>query len=238
MIELYQFPRAWSLPSASPYCVKASVYMQLAGVPFKTISLMSANKAPNKKLPYIKDNETIIADSSCIIEYLVKTYQADLNSHLDERQRAQSLAIQSLIEDRLYYYLIYARWIDDDSNHVMRKVFKRALPPIVHQLVFYLAQKNAKKQVWYQGIGRHSKEQIYAFAKKTIAALSQLLGNNQYFLGGEVSTVDAIAYAFLGSLLKSPVDHPIKKAISEDNTLVAYCDRIATLIEKRVNNGE
>lgn len=238
MITVYQFPRAWSCSSASPYCVKVTAFMQLTGIPFKVVSLMSSNKAPYKKLPYITDGELTIADSNVIINYLMQTYQVSLDSHLNEQQAAQALAIQSMIEDKLYYILVYARWIDEDTNKLMKRAFKRGLPPLIDKIAFYLAQRSAKNQVYFQGIGRHPKTQIYAFGKKILQALLTLLGDKPYLLGEKLATVDISAYAFLSALIRTPIDHPLRHWLLEQQAILDYCERVEKDIKQAANKSE
>jgi glutathione S-transferase len=71
MIKLYKFGSIGDVCDASPFCVKVEAYLRLADLPYETLSgAQYLRKAPKGKLPFIEDNDNIIADSSFILKYL------------------------------------------------------------------------------------------------------------------------------------------------------------------------
>jgi hypothetical protein len=58
-------------------------------------------KAPKRKLPYIDDGGTIVADTSFIIDHLKARYGDPLDAALPPLERAQATAFQRLIEENL-----------------------------------------------------------------------------------------------------------------------------------------
>jgi len=65
MITLYGFGPAFGLPDPSPFVTKAEVLLKMAGLEFRT-DANGFRKAPKRKLPYIDDGGTIVADSTFI----------------------------------------------------------------------------------------------------------------------------------------------------------------------------
>ena len=63
MITLYTFGPAFGLPDPSPFVTKAEVLLKMAGLPYR-MDTKGFRKAPKGKLPYIRDGEDIIADST------------------------------------------------------------------------------------------------------------------------------------------------------------------------------
>src|SRR5690242_7504970 len=63
MITLYIFGPAFGLPDASPFVTKAELLLKFAKIPYCT-KTGGLRKAPRGKLPYIRDGETVIADST------------------------------------------------------------------------------------------------------------------------------------------------------------------------------
>jgi glutathione S-transferase len=70
MIELYQF-------SFSHYCEKARWALDYKGITYSTINLLPglhfrrlAKFAPKSSVPVLRDGETVVQDSSAIIDYL------------------------------------------------------------------------------------------------------------------------------------------------------------------------
>ncbi len=54
-----------------PFASRSEAYLRLADLPYETLSgAQYLRKAPKGKLPFIEDNDNIIADSSFILKYL------------------------------------------------------------------------------------------------------------------------------------------------------------------------
>ncbi len=70
IITLYEFPRIWGLPNASPFCLKLETYLRLAKIPYETKFVMNPKKAPKAKLPAIKIEDKKLGDSELIIDFL------------------------------------------------------------------------------------------------------------------------------------------------------------------------
>jgi glutathione S-transferase len=225
-ITLYQFPRAFGLPSASPYCMKVETYLRMAGIAYASRYGMYQLRAPKKKLPYIDDDGRIVADSHFIIDYLKSTYGDRLDAALTPVQRARGTAILRLIEDSLYWVLLYARWIDPAGWPLTRQAFFGALPAPLVWFVPLLARRSLAQQLHAQGTGRHHADEIYGIGGADLAALSLLLGDEPYFLGAEPTSVDAAAYAFLANILDVPLDLPLRQAARAHANLPAYCARM------------
>lgn len=95
-IRLHQFAPAFGLPNASPFCMKVETYLRMAGLPWEAVNDGDVLKAPKKKLPYIKDGDRVVADSSFIIDPLKATRGDALDDWLDASQRGVALAFQRL----------------------------------------------------------------------------------------------------------------------------------------------
>ncbi|MGC3250889.1 glutathione S-transferase family protein, partial [Pseudomonas aeruginosa] len=51
MISLFQFPAAFNVPNASPYCLKLETRLRLAGLEYQVKVVSDPRKAPKGKLP-------------------------------------------------------------------------------------------------------------------------------------------------------------------------------------------
>lgn len=221
MIELYQFRPKFGVPNLSAFCLKLETWLKMSGLEYKSIYQDDPRTAPLGKLPYIKDKNKTLSDSSLIIEYLTKAYSVQMDAHLDDEQKAIAHACQVMIEERLYWAVVYHRWIGDCWPVLKQSVFS-VLPPVIRQLVPILIQKQVKRDLHGQGIGRHSVEQINAFAAKDIEALSVLLADKPYLLGDKLSSIDAVMYAMLCEILQSELETPLHAMAEQYPNLVAY----------------
>ena len=70
MIRLHQFPPAFGLPNASPFCMKLEAWLRMAGLPYEAVNDGDVLRAPRGKLPWIEDGPAKVSDSHFAIEHL------------------------------------------------------------------------------------------------------------------------------------------------------------------------
>jgi glutathione S-transferase len=229
MITIFQFPRFWGLPNISPFCLKLETYLRLAKIPYKVVSTRNMGKAPKGKLPYIIDGDVTLSDSSLVIDYLKKKFGDPLDAHLTDRQKAQGLAIQRLCEEHLYWTITYSRWVDPNSIKLMKETILAKAPALIRPLILSLARSRVRKQLYQQGMGRHTPDEIYALGISDLDALANLLSSQLFLFGGEPTTYDVIVFAFLANIVFSPVNSPLKSRAILHPEFAAYCERIQQL---------
>lgn len=228
MIKLYQFDPAFGLPNASPFCMKLENYLRMAELPFEipTAGVREFRRAPKGKLPYIEDDGKVIADSTLIIDYLKATYGDKLDDWLDSEQKAVALAFQRLMEENVYWAVLYTRWVEPEGWAKTRVAFFDKLPPPLKWFVPALARRALVKELHGHGMGRHCGDEIHAIGKRDITALADFLADKPYFMGNEPCSLDATAYAFLANLLWPPVESVLKQHAQRYPQLEAYCRRM------------
>lgn len=226
MLKLYGFGPAFGLPDASPYVVKVDAYLRFAKVDYKFLfGLEHLRNAPKKKLPYIDDNGELIGDSEFILEYL-KTKGADLDYWLTPEQAAVAHLVTKSLDENLYWCLIQSRWVDDDTWVHLKKQFFENQPFPLKQLLPGIIRKGQLKSIQKQGHGRHSSEEILHIANKTFASMEALLGDKQWFMGDQPSSLDAGAYGHLACFINATLDNPFNEAARQYIGLKDYCERI------------
>ena len=226
MITLYQFPPAWGLPNASPFCMKVETYLRMCNLPYTTVNVLNPAKGPKGKLPYITDGSNIVADSGLILDYLKKIYGDALDARLGSIERAQALAWQRLLEEHLYWCAVYDRWAVNENWALTKPAFFGALPPAVRDLVAALARRGQLRALRGHGVGRHTSGEIYALGCADLTALSDFLADKPFFLGAEPTALDATAYAFLANLLWVPIDSPLTRHARSFANFIAYVKRM------------
>ncbi len=228
MIKLFQFEPAFGLPNASPFCMKLETYLRMAGLPFEipTPTLRHLQNAPKGKMPYVEDQGRIVADSTFIIDYLKTTYGDPLDGWLDASQKAVALAFQRLIEENLYWAVVYTRWVEPQGWELTRAGFFSKLSPPLKWVLPTLARRGIIRELHGQGMGRHSREEIMAIGRRDITALADFLSDKPCFMGEQPSALDASAYAFLANLLWVPVESELKRHAMQYPQLDAYCQRM------------
>lgn len=226
MIKLYQYKPRWGVPNASPFCMKLETYLRMAELPYEVTYDDDPRKAPKGKLPYIEDDGKVIADSGLIIEYLKEKYGDKTDHALSDEQKANSLAIQRLIEENLYWVNTYSRWIDPENWETVKKGFFSSMPALHRLFVPGLLRKNVLKQLEGHGLGKHTKDEIYQIGKRDLTALSALLGEKPFFMGEAPTGIDAVAFGSFANTLIDVVNSPLKEHLLTLKNLTDFCDRM------------
>jgi glutathione S-transferase len=227
-IVLHQFSRSFGLPNASPFCMKLETYLRMAEIPHELAFEETLDKAPKKKMPYIEDEGQKIGDSNLVIEYLQKKYGDRTDAHLSAADRAVSLAMRRMIDENLYWALVYSRWVDEKNWPITRSVYFGELPPVVKQILPGVLRKGTIKSMTGHGMGKHTEAEIYEIGCRDIQALSDFLGDREFFFGDRPTILDATAYATIANLIKVPMDSPLRTKATGLANLVSFNDRITS----------
>jgi glutathione S-transferase len=225
-IVLHQFAPSFGLPNASPFCMKLETYLRMAEIPYETVSDQMLDKAPKKKMPYIEDGGQAIGDSNLIIEYLRKKYGDRTDAHLSPSDQGISLAMRRLIDENLYWCVVYSRWIDERNWPTIRETYFQDLPPIIKQIIPGVVRKSTIKSLFGHGMGRHSLQEVYEIGCRDIQALADFLGDKKFFLGDQPTILDATAYGTIANLVKVPLESPLRTKTLSLGNLVSYSDRM------------
>jgi glutathione S-transferase len=210
--------------------MKVEVYLKLAKLPYKT-RIGNVRKAPKGKLPFIVDDDgTVIADSSAILAHLEKKHGEPLDKGLSSDEKARAHVLKRTLEESLYFVVVWARWAEDEGFEVVRGAFK-GIPAPLRWVLVPAIRKNVVGITKAQGIGRHSREEIYAFGKEDIDAIATLLGKNDFLLGDKLTTVDVSAYSFLAGFLRVPGPDPLRAAVKANPNLEPYVERVAAKVQ-------
>ncbi len=228
MIELHQFPAAFDLPNASPFCMKIETFLRMHDIDYKTVDVEDPRKAPKGKCPYIVDTSdganTTVADSSEVISYLMQTRNIDDGLSPDAEARGHLL--QRTMEEHLYFCSMYERWMEPDNWKVVKDVFFSGMPAPMTAVFSKIVHSKTKRDLAGHGIGRHDGAEIYRRAGQDLAAISQSLGDNAYLLGDSPSRFDATGLAFMAGLLRVPLRSTIGDEARRHPNLLSYCDRL------------
>lgn len=226
MIELHQFPPAFGLPNGSPFCLKMETYLRMAGLPYTCVYEYKPFSAPKGKMPYIVDGKKRIGDSGLIIDHLKRTYGDPLDQDMSEAQAGTALALVRMLEEHFYWCAVYHRWIVPENFEIFRRAMFRNYPFPFRQIGPRVFRRVAVKQLYRQGIGRHSHDEIYDLGWWDLVAASRLLGHQPYFGGEKPRSVDAACYGFLANVLWDPVPGPFRDEMERLPNLMGFCERM------------
>jgi glutathione S-transferase len=224
-IKLFQFPRRFAIPNLSPFCCKLETWLRIAGVPYEVVDTPDPRKGPKGKLPFIEDSGVRIADTSIIVDHLVKTRGVDPDARLDASQRAIALLVQRTLEEHYAFVLAYTHLVRDEGLRHTRDRFD-SVPAIVRPLVARAVREQFKKLLWQQGILRHSHEEIVESALRDWRAVLTVMSDGPFFFGDEPTSVDAIVFGTLATSVLTPIETPIRDFLRSQPACVAYAERM------------
>lgn len=226
MITLYQFISYPGLPNFSPFCMKVENYLRMTGIEHKT-ALGDVRRAPKRKLPYIDDGGTLVADSGAIFDHLKRKFGDPLDDGLTDAQRGRSHLLRRTFEESLYFPLVYSRWIPEESWKSVRAQLGPMIPVLLRSFLPEVIRKGVRKQLYLQGTARHSPDEVYALGGADLDAIALTLGDHPFFGGEKPRSIDAIAYAFLGNVLFEGFPKtPLAERARAKANLVAYAERM------------
>ena len=122
------------------------------------------------KSPWITFNKKDIADSQISLEFILQQMpEKDISAHLTPEQKAVARGFRAVLEDHLYFCILVDRWILGDRDFLINELFGRLpFPSFLTKIGMGLIGSQMKKQAIGQGMGRHSKEEVYDMAEKDV----------------------------------------------------------------------
>lgn len=222
-VTLVQFPPIWGR-NVSPFCLKLEAWLKLASIPYETRSTLALHKAPKGKLPYVLDGGTPLGDSSLIIQHLKRTRGIDPDEGLNGREQADAVALQRLIENHLYFVIVYGRWIDPEGFAAVGEGFFAGLPLPVRPAARAMTRSKIRRMLHYQGLGRHKAAEVYDMGRQDLRALADYLDDKPFFLGDRLTSIDAVAFGFLANILLVPVENELKRMTQDYPNLLAWVE--------------
>lgn len=226
MVELYQFPGSWTLPSISPFCLKAETWLRMAGIPYEN-KPWSPLGAPTGKAPYVVHDGRTIGDSTVIARELSRAQGVTLDDGMTDADRQVATLVQRTLEEHTYWVEVYIRWVDPAGWAIYRPILARSLPlgPL-SPLMASFARRGMVRQTRAQGLARHPADEVYARGIADLEAVAGVLGDRPFLLGERPRTVDATVYAFVAQCRQPDWNNPFHRYCRDHPKLTAYVERM------------
>ncbi|KAI1080033.1 putative glutathione S-transferase [Whalleya microplaca] len=229
----------------SPYVIKLELRLRFTGVRYST-DAGSPRTAPKGKIPYIEcrdlfsssaiEQRTQLSDSALIGKTLTEWgVLPDLNGALAPPERTHDMALRALLEDKLYFYHTWERWIQ--NYYTMRDKVLWSIPYPVRIIVGLLIYRSTTATLHGQGTGRFTGDEIAAFRREIWESLNALLGASRaksrsggepfWVLGGEQPTeADTTLFGFVVSALICNAGPDSQKVVRDFPIILDYASRI------------
>jgi glutathione S-transferase len=225
MLELQVFGPAFDLPDPSSFAMKADMLMKLSGLDY-TAERGDVQKAPKGKFPVLIDGERTIPDSTFIRFHLEEKHGINFDNGLSPRERGIAWAVEKMLEDSLYWAVLYERWMIDENFERGPRKFFDAVPAPVRVFLAPFVRRQLKRNLWGHGMGRHSRADIVKLARHMLQSLSDIMGDNKYLMGNKPCGADATVFGFVAGALCPLFDSEVLLAAQSHANLVAYSERM------------
>jgi glutathione S-transferase len=229
-LTAYHLPGAWGLASVSPFCLKLDSFLKLAKIPHHSVTATTPFGGPLGKAPWIEHEGRKLGDSSFIIAYLIERFSTDPDAALSPAQRGQAVAIQRLIEENLYWAMVYDRWVRPENWPILKGSVLGGIPAPLRAVAAPIARRGVRKQLNAHGLGLHSEANIAAIARRDIDALAAMLGEQPWYFGEAPTLTDATVFSLLANIHYPAFNSPMKEMIAAHPNLVAFIDRFRARI--------
>ncbi|XP_064594319.1 LOW QUALITY PROTEIN: failed axon connections homolog [Liolophura sinensis] len=221
LVVLYQIGRGPHAPSPSPFPVKLETFLRMAKIPY--MNDHSAKFSSKGKTPWIEYRGVKIEDSQLAIDYLSRELGIDVNAKLKPEERATARAFQKMTEENLYWSMCAVTFSEDLDP------LRSVLPYTGFQTVagHKTLQRTIRKEMWGHGIGRHSPQDIWTIGKADITALSDFLGDKEFFMGDHPTEVDCTVFGMVSQMIWHMPGSPHEIFVKEKcPNLVSFCGRM------------
>ena len=224
-IILFGLGTGYGLPDKSPFVQKAETQLKMAGLAYEKRN-GSRDEAPKGKLPYIEDAGTRIGDSTLIRAHLEQRDGFDLDAGLSAPQRAQAWTLERLLEDHLYWALVYYRWMDLDNFAKGPAHNVDHAPEALRPQLRTDMQARVADTLRMHGLGRHTPDEILTLGRRSLDTVAAWLDDRDYLFTDHPTATDATASAILAGLLTPFFDSPLRSAAERHANVVAYVGRM------------
>jgi glutathione S-transferase len=225
-LVLHVIPPAWGLPSIGPFCLKVEAHLRMVEVPYRSVVDATPFKGPKGKLPWIEHEGQRIGDSGFIVDYVTRRFGRDPDAALSAGARAVAAAFRRLLEENLYWTMVYDRWLVDANWPITKETVLGLIPAPARLLVAPVARRGVRRQLAGHGIGLHSRDEIHAIGCRDIGALADFLGEKPFLMGDAPTSIDAVAYGLLANIAWAPVASPVQDAIAQRPNLGTHLERM------------
>jgi glutathione S-transferase len=224
-LTVYHLSGLWGLKSVSPFCLKVDAFLRMTGTPHASVTAATPFGGPKRKAPWIEHEGRTLGDSSFIIAYLIDRFGIDPDVGLSADQRGRAVAIQRLVEENLYWAMVFDRWVRTENWPVLKQSVPGQIPSVVRTVIAPIARRGVKRQLQGHGIGLHSPEEIEAIARRDLEALAGMLGERDWFFGDSPTLVDATVFSLLANIRYVAFASPMKAMIEGHGNLAHHTDR-------------
>jgi glutathione S-transferase len=181
-------------------------------------------------VPYIRlgdpDTGEEMPDSNVVIAHILQQGLAHSETALTSKQRATAHMLIRMLEEHTSQLGFYYRYGLHMKEFLEALDIHERFPPGFADRWGKFQPETTKTKTKYRGLTRHSDDELWGFSNDDIQAISDYLGDKQYFFGDRPSLADCAVFGHLSQFLWIPIDFPQKQYMKEKcPNIVDFMDR-------------
>lgn len=229
MLTLLTYPSGFNKFSNSAFCVKAAYFLALSGQPWRREDTLDPRKMPYSKLPVLRTDERLIADSDSI-RFWLESKGADFEPGLSDMQKANSQALIRMAEDSWYFHVVQDRWGNDAIWPTVRDALFGQIPALLRRPITSKIRKTVLQGLNVQGISRFSERDRMDRIERDFQAIHTYLGQSPFLMGDRPTAADLSVAPMLDGMRNTPGQSLLSRRVSQDKVITDYLDRIEQAI--------
>lgn len=197
MLTLYQF-------EISPFCDKVRRILNVKRVPYKieevppskTLTVVRTRN-PAGKLPFIVEDDQVVADSTDIAHYLDHRYPRPRLIPTDPRERALCHVLEDWADESLYFVELWLRFGVRENAPEWSRRASHSEPPLIRRATEAALPTFMRNVLKAQGLGRKSPEAVLDDFDRHLGAIDAWLGDGEWLVGERLTIADIATYSQL-----------------------------------------
>ncbi|WP_299968571.1 glutathione S-transferase family protein [uncultured Roseobacter sp.] len=229
MITLVTYPATFGQFSASPFCTKVALLLDQAGATWQREDQLDPRKMPFQKLPVIRVDGEIIADSDAIRAYL-ESQGAAFEPGLSTLDKSTARAFIRMAEEHIYFHVVMDRWGNDAQWPIIRDTYFSMIPRVLRGLVTSRIRKQLMLGLNAQGLGRFNESQRLDRIEPDLLAIAARVDQSPFLFGDQPTAADASVGPMISAAIAMPGETLLSERIRQDPVLMPYIRRIDALL--------
>jgi len=204
-------------------------FLKMTKLPYTVREMPNATSiSPTGKVPVINSGQYVVSELENIVQ-LATSKGVSLSDHLSVSEKADLRAYMSLVHSVLEKALLYFTWLD---NFVYENVTKhRVGSPYnfpLKVLVPWVTRRQAIGQLKGVKWAEMNIDQVCRQVETCLIALSERLGENEFFFGSNPTELDALTFGYLFTMITTPLNpqNRFGELVKQQGNLVRFCQRV------------